>query len=277
MIKEPTLPTLKPPPTLTSETQPRPTIGVIIPTWGSPGLLKRCLRSLLRDAPRTPASDGVEIIAVDDGSCVEYTLPELEVPGVSLVRRAARGGFAATCNTGAEHARSEWLVFLNDDAFVTLRDLRRLVAVGASGGAAIIGPQLIGPDGRKQDSMGSLPCPAAIVLTKLGRLLGTEFPGASHRRQIPEEVACEWVSGACLAVRAEVFRDAGSFDTEFTYFEDADLCARVRRQEETVMATSRVTVVHIGGATFTRISAQRKEAYRRSRRLFFRRHCRVWP
>ena len=90
----------------------RPVVSVVVPTRGRPGALKRCLESLMRqDYP----TDAFEIVVIDDGSPQPVTLPEFG-SGVSVtLSRQTQGGPAAARNHGLEHARGEYVAFIDDD------------------------------------------------------------------------------------------------------------------------------------------------------------------
>ena len=100
----------------------RPVVSVVVPTRGRPGALKRCLESLARqDYP----IDAFEIVVIDDGSPQPVTLPELG-SGVSFtLHRQAQGGPAAARNHGLEHARGEYVAFIDDDCEASPDWLRR--------------------------------------------------------------------------------------------------------------------------------------------------------
>jgi N-acetylglucosaminyl-diphospho-decaprenol L-rhamnosyltransferase len=66
----------------------------------------------------------------------------------------------------------------------------------------------------------------------------------------PDPVRRDWVSGAALVVRRTVFEQVGGFDERyFMYFEDVDLCARIRREGYEVHYIAGVSVEHLGGGS----------------------------
>ncbi|MHB9149530.1 MAG: glycosyltransferase family 2 protein [Thermoleophilia bacterium] len=245
---------------------------MIIPSWNARGMLQRCLRSL---APGVDADDlqAVQVLVVDDASSDGSAEAAAgSGPWVSVIAHDVNRGFAATCNTGAAAASGRWLLFLNADAFVTRAQVHELRGVAEELDAAALGPRLVFGDGSAQDSGGSFPRPASIALTKLGRLLGREYAGASHRSHVFGTSPVDWVGGACLLVDADVFRAVEGFDDNLTYFEDVDLCRRIGLSGGAVYLTDRVEVTHIGGASFSLIAAQVPRRYRDSRRRLAEKH-----
>lgn len=81
------------------------TFSVVIPSHGRALALQRCLRAL-----QALGQAELEIVVVDDG-----TEPPLTVPGGVHLFRQLRSGPAAARNLGAQMARGDWLVFMDDD------------------------------------------------------------------------------------------------------------------------------------------------------------------
>ena len=117
----------------------RPVVSVVVPTRGRPGALKRCLESLSRqDYP----TDAFEIVVIDDGSPQPVTLPELRLRRVTRVAVARRrGGPPRRATIGLEHARGEYVAFIDDDCEASPGWLRELVgALQQHPGAGVGGP-----------------------------------------------------------------------------------------------------------------------------------------
>src|SRR5262245_36509235 len=119
--------------------------SIIIPVRDQAPVTANCLKTLL--APPEHLKDA-EIIVVDDGS----TPPMERVPGppgdqVRLVAHEINRGFAAACNTGAEAASGEYLVFLNNDTVPREGWLDALVRYAEERPrAAAVGSKLLFPD-----------------------------------------------------------------------------------------------------------------------------------
>lgn len=247
-------------------------VSVVIPSWNGEAVLARCLATL---GPASPDGVeglvGLEIIVVDDASIDgSAQMVRRDHPTVRLIEHASNRGFAASCNDGAAVAAGEWFLFLNSDAFIDPARVAALVRTAESLGASALGPQLLYEDGAPQDSGGMFPTPWAIALTKLGRLVGRDLPGASHIRRVGAATPCEWVTGACLLMRAAVFRAVGGFDDRLTYVEDVELGRRVVDAGGRLFLTGSVTVTHLCGVSFGLIAARVPRLYRRSQRVLAR-------
>lgn len=70
--------------------------------------------------------------------------------------------------------------------------------------------------------------------------------------QYDDEISVDWISGACMAIRAEVFHESGGFDASyFAHMEEIDWCWRLRRKGYDFRYLSAVKVFHVGGATLS--------------------------
>ena len=134
-----------------------PSVSIVIPTYNGVDQLRTCLRSLDETVP-DPFNG--EVIVVDDGSGTDMRelLDQWRDSRLNLevVRNPKNRGFVASCNRGADAAKNDFLVFLNDDTIAQdgwlqalLRTFREYPEVGAVGG------RLLYPDGCLQEA-GSL-------------------------------------------------------------------------------------------------------------------------
>lgn len=239
-----------------------PRVSVIVPLWNGAACIRDCVAALMAQT----IADQLEILVVDDASSDEgATLVEREFPQVRLIRRAANGGFAAACNTGLQAARGDVLVLLNqdvvlaDDALQVLVDALRLPERGAVGG------KLRYPDGRVQHAGGYLLWPQGF-----GMHYGV---GAPDDGQFDTPQAVEFVTGALLAVRREVFQEVGGLDEGFypAYYEDVDWCFRIRAAGYTIWYEPRAVGVHQESGAL-RDMPTREVAYHRGRWRFLLKH-----
>jgi GT2 family glycosyltransferase/glycosyltransferase involved in cell wall biosynthesis len=194
-----------------------PSASVIILNFNGREHLPDCLGSLVGlDYPH----DRLEILVVDNGSTdgsVEWV--RQHHPDVRVVELGANLGFAEGNNRGATEARGEFLVFLNTDTRVTPGWLRALVAPLAGGDSDIAATA-----SKMLDWEG-----AHLDFPVYATLLGMPYASREARRhRRPEDYARPgallFPSGGAMAVRRDVFLDAGGFDADFfMYHEDVDL------------------------------------------------------
>jgi GT2 family glycosyltransferase/glycosyltransferase involved in cell wall biosynthesis len=216
-----------------------PKISIVIPFHGEAALTLRCLYGLSRHE----TAHGFEVIAVDDGSDAAARQAVERVAGLRIVSHASAHGFVAACNAGAAAARGEFLLFLNNDTFPQPRLLDELVAAFALPQAGVVGAALIYPDGRLQEA-GAIVWRDAQAFN-IGRGQDPDDPDFCFAREV------DYCSGACLMIRRELFSRLGGFDPRYApaYYEDADLCFRVREAGQRVYVQPLARVVHVEGAT----------------------------
>jgi GT2 family glycosyltransferase len=225
--------------------------SIIIVSYQTRDLLRRCLQTIeaRRGALRT------ETIVVDnasrDGS---VRMLEVEFPWVRAIALERNIGFGAANNRGFAEARGRYFVLLNSDAFVGPRALELAVRhMDEAPEVAVGGARLIGENGCWQPSARMFPSPLNDLLLMSGlaaRFPRSKFFGRMDRRWADPAIAVEtdWVCGAFLILRPAVARTLGGFDESFfMYFEEVDLCRRVKASGHRVWYWPDIEVVHLGG------------------------------
>ncbi len=192
-------------------------LGAVVLAYGGGGEFRAVVESLLASGV-APA----EILVVHNQAAPGESAPPAP-PGVEVVETGANLGYAGGMNVGVERllaAGATELLLLTHDARLRPGALAALRAAAAETDFAILGPALMLRDSEVPFSCGGLTGP----------------DGANrHRKRLPAGagpvVACDWVDGGTMLIRAEVFERVGRFDEGFWgYCEEADLCLRARRQ-----------------------------------------------
>lgn len=222
-------------------------LSILIVNWNSCELLRKCLRSIRA----THAGLDPQVVVVDGGSfdgCGEMV--GREFPEVEFVQCPDNIGFGRANNLGFARVAGETLLLLNPDTELAHGALNEMLhALQAVPGTGLVGAGLLNPDGSNQlTSIHPAPTPwnCAVDCDWLRRRWWrTKGPGTDDA---PVEV--EAVSGACMMLRADLFRRLGGFDPRyFMYAEDMDLCHRVRRAGWHIRHVPRAHVVHHGGGS----------------------------
>ncbi len=217
-----------------------PLASIVIPVYNKVELTRACLDSIAR----TPSDIDYEVIVVDDCSSDRTEAFLSECSGILALRNEVNSGFIDTCNRGAEQARGEFVIFLNNDTTVKPGWLDALISTFRSDPeAGVVGAKLVYPDGRLQEAGGIIFNDASGW--NYGRNESADRPQYSFVSE------ADYVSGACLAVRRADFIELGGFDTRFrpAYYEDTDLCFQMRARGKKVMVQPAATIVHHEGAT----------------------------
>lgn len=220
-----------------------PLISVIVPAYGQDLHTFTCLRALAEEAARVP----LEVIVMDDCAPTPAEEALRAVRGVHFHRNATNLGFVRNCNAGATLARGEYLLFLNNDAVVAPGSLEALAAIferHPDAGAA--GAKLVYPDGRLQEAGGVVWRDGSGW--NYGKGDDPSRPEYSYVREV------DYCSGACLMVPRSTFHELGGFDELYqpAYYEDSDLCFRIRAAGKKVYYQPAAEVVHFEGVSHGR-------------------------
>jgi GT2 family glycosyltransferase len=242
-------------------------ISVSIVNTNNRELLLGCLETLQESL--TPDVD-VEILvldnASDDGS-VEAV--RTRFPDVRLLPQRFRAGFAANHNTVIRASTGRYVYVLNEDTLSENWGFAQLVSeLDAHAKAGALGPRIVDPEGRHQRSAWRFPTPAVSVLgvPTLGQLGVAQSKGVQPR-------TVDWVLGAALLLRREALDEVGLFDEGFfIYFEEVDLCLRLRRAGWEVRYFPAVTVVHYESQFSADIPERRVNELWRGRHRYWRKH-----
>lgn len=225
-----------------------PHVSIIIPCHNNFTLTYRCVQSILESDAETP----FEIIVVDDGSIDETMLAELLFVGaVRVVRHASALGFVRAANAGAAVAGGDLLLFLNNDTELRTGALDELARTFADlPGIGVAGSKLINTDGTLQEAGG--------IIQRLGSGINWGLGDVAADPKYCYLRDADYVSGAALMIPRTLFESLRGFDEIYVpaYYEDTDLCFRVRQAGLRVVVQPLSEVVHHGGATSGTTAAQ---------------------
>jgi GT2 family glycosyltransferase/glycosyltransferase involved in cell wall biosynthesis/SAM-dependent methyltransferase len=245
---------------VTVTTSASPIVSVVIPTYGNWAYTRRCLESIEVNLPTTP----FEVIVVDDASPDDAADRVAQCPGVRLVRTPRNLGFVGACNLGAEHARGELLMFLNNDTEVRHGWLDTLVdTTETRSDVGLVGSKLVYPDGRLQE------CGGIVWADGNGWNYGRNESPDEPQYQTVRDV--DYCSGAALLIRRELFEQIGGFDSRYSpaYYEDTDLAFAVREAGyRTLVQPASVVVHHEGVSNGTDVSSGLKRHQELNRAVF---------
>lgn len=221
-----------------------PLVSVIIPVHDEFERTYTCLASILERSSAVP----FEVLVVDDGSRDETRDMQAAVSGVRVLRQETNLGFIAACNRGAQEARGEFLVFLNNDTVVCPDWLTPLLAPfrgrpPGRGAVGLVGAKLVYPDGRLQE------CGGIVFSDGTAWNYGRGDDPADPRYEFAYDA--DYCSGACIAIPRELFWRLGGFDARYApmYYEDVDLAFAVRAAGLRVVCQPACVIVHSEGGT----------------------------
>ena len=169
--------------------------------------------------------------------------PPLSAVGFSfpfeVVRNPRRRGFGENHNSALLRAGSGMFCVMNPDIRIPIDPVPELLRVAADPEIGVVSPAVTAEDLSPEDHAREFP--------SLLSLLAKAF-GCSPRTAPPSEQSVyfpDWVAGMFMLFRAETLRSIGGFDERyFLYYEDVDLCARLRQEGLQVAVCATVSVVH---------------------------------
>jgi len=237
-------------------------LSVSIVNTNSRELLLACLESL--------APVEAEIVVLDnaseDGSAAAV---RERFPHVRVIEQEHRAGFGSNHNTVIRATTGRYVYVLNEDTTADDWSFERITEyLDAHPQVAALGPRLVYPDGRLQDSAWRFPTPlvSTMGLATLGQLGVKQSKGASVR-------PVDWVMGAALVLRREALDQVGLFDEDFfLYSEEVDLQARLRQAGWETHYFPELTVVHHESQFSAGIPERRINEMWRSRHRYWRKH-----
>jgi GT2 family glycosyltransferase len=225
-----------------------------------------------------------EIVVVDNASADgSAAIAEEFAPRVRLLRNRENVGFGRGVNQGVQASTGALILIMNPDCRLTAGALPALQAeLDAHTECALVGPRVLDPDGTVQGSVRGDPDMLTGLFGRTGRLrrLLPWLPVSSRNVVTPaapaagaRSVSVDWVSGACMLVRRDRFAAVGGFDERyFLYWEDADLCRRLRARGYQIRYVPGADVVHRVGQSSRTARADSIRAFHASAYRYYATH-----
>jgi N-acetylglucosaminyl-diphospho-decaprenol L-rhamnosyltransferase len=241
-------------------------LSILIVSWNTRALLADLLASL------ADADLSAQLIVIDNASTdASAEMVAERFPQVELICNAENVGFARANNQGIQQAVGRTVLLLNCDTQIpsgTLAGLVEFMDTHSDVGAC--SPRLLTREGAPQaHAFGDDPSLIYLLRRGLNRLIRQR---PLHDWGVDHTVDVDWVSGACLLLRREALVQVGGLDGRiFMYFEDVDLCRRIRQQGWRVCYVPEIGITHLGGQSLIQ-NPQAPAAYQESLRYFYAKH-----
>lgn len=244
-----------------------PELSVIVVNYNDRKNLGLCLSSIQEEAKGID----FEALVVDNGSTdasPEYVA--LNFPWVKLITNGQNTGFARANNLGLKESNGEFILFLNTDAVICPKALALLLSeIKKDASIGVVAPALLTGERSHQVSFGRRVDFFSELVKKCfwNAFQGIKLKIWSRRENV------RWVSAASMLARRRALEEAGGFDENFfLYFEDIDLCYRIKELGWKVVYDPRARVYHQGGSSTSAQKARSRLEYRKSQVYFYRKH-----
>jgi GT2 family glycosyltransferase len=189
---------------------------------------------------------------------------------VQYVQNEVNVGFSKAANQGTQLAKSDYILFLNDDCSISAKQISELVKEAKSKNWQAISPTFVDTNGNVQQNY-QQPIPTfwslVVEWSPLHRFL--KMPSGDKKKTLP---------GGCLLIEKSVLEKIGGWDERFwLWWEDVDLSYRLEEEDIKFGISEDIKVEHVGGQTFAEFSDDwRKQVFFHSLQIFAQKHFPRW-
>jgi N-acetylglucosaminyl-diphospho-decaprenol L-rhamnosyltransferase len=209
-------------------------VSFSIVSHGQGGLLKNLLNDLSKIEDKVFEVIITINIPEDDFYTTGYKYP------VKVIRNQKPKGFGANHNSAFKVATGMYFAVVNPDIRCFSFNLLELVANFNNSRIGVVAPVVFDENGRYQDSARKRPTALSILRRFLSKNTIYDYPLDSVAMNV------DWVAGMFVLFRRNVFKSVCGFDDNrfYMYYEDADICLRIRAKGWLVVVDPKVPVVH---------------------------------
>ncbi len=160
---------------------------------------------------------------------------------IKVIRNPIPMGFATNHNQAFTYAAGQFFCVMNPDIRLNNNPFQALLAyLQDSSAVGVVAPLVLDTNGAIEDSARRFPTPLKIFCKAFGRCKGSDYFVKNN------PIFPDWVGGMFMLFPREVFKKLGGFDQRyFLYYEDVDLCARLRLKGYEVAVCPDAKVVHL--------------------------------
>lgn len=250
-------------------------LSVVIVSWNTHDILRRCLRSVFENLGALAA----EVFVVDNGSSDgSADMVEREFSEATLIRNPTNRGFAAANNQAMSRACGRYILLLNSDTEVLDSVLSRSVHyMDANPSVGVFACRVLNPDGSVQPTCFMSPSVINTMLKVSGlfRFSWPRFFGREHlmhwNRDSERDV--DVVTGCYLLARSSAVDEVGLLDERFFFFgEETDWCKRFDEAGWEIRFAPVGEIVHIGNASGRKLDSRRDLLLTKGLVRFHRKH-----
>ncbi len=231
-------------------------IAIVILNWNGARLFEKFLPSVIRNSE----NENTAIFVADNGSTDNSVeILTTRFPEVKIIELGENYGFAEGYNRALQQIEASYFILLNSDVEVTPHWMEKCLQLFKENEKiAVVQPKILsfekphlfeyaGAAGGFIDKFGYPFC--------RGRILNQMEPDVG---QYNKATPVFWASGACMFVKADLFKKAGGFDGDFwAHMEEIDLCWRLKSRGYEIWYQPDSAVFHLGGGTLSYGSPQK--------------------
>ncbi|MEI6626998.1 MAG: glycosyltransferase family 2 protein [bacterium] len=238
-------------------------VSIVIVSWNTKDLLKKCLQSLFVEHDNIEK----EVFVVDNNSQDgTVNMVARDFSQVTLMANNYNAGFAKANNQALELATGDYVLLLNPDTELLPGAIKKSVEfMLANPLCGVMGPKMYFPDHSFQSSVRRFPTLSAILmmllklpkffkhLPAIDRYLAVDFDYTKTQE-------CDQVMGAYMFMPKKLLTEIGLLDERFfIWFEEVDFCRRTKKAGYMVMYDPEVEIIHVGGQSFAQQKTVKKQ------------------
>jgi len=227
-------------------------LAIIIINYNSSEFSQKCIQSVLEN---TTSTISYEIIIVDNASknrdyeALKNYISKLKNTNIRLYRSRINTGFGGGNMYGVQFAHANYYLFLNNDTLL-IKDPIKICFdfMEKTGDAALCGPQIFNEHQKKEVSFDHFTSIGREIFGK--KMLEFVFRKTkpNRRKQYSTPLSVDYVNGSFMFFRAKDFDSVGGFDTTiFLYFEESDICYRLKKKNRKTYFIPSASYLHYQG------------------------------
>lgn len=246
-------------------------VSIIIVNYKSWKHLKNCLDSLTHI---TQENFTFEVVIIDnnsdDGKLKEFSK---KYSNFRFIENSGNNGFANGCNLGAIHSVGKNMLFLNPDTIADENAIHKMLGcLNANENYGIVSCNQLNNNGSFEAVNRVFPGPLTLfgITRAIYRLIAKEI------KQDDEQIFPDWVSGSVVFISRKWFQKINGWNEDYwMYFEDVDVCKKVKAAKGEVVLLKNVNIIHNhGGASRININTSKitKSEVLISKHVYIRNH-----
>lgn len=221
-----------------------------------------------------------EIFVVDNNSqdgSIEAI--EKEFPNINIIKSPVNAGFGAANNIAIKQAKGKYILCLNTDTLLinnAIKIMYDFMEKVENQKVAVCGSVLFNKDLTLGICGGNFPNITEIFwkfgLRNILKKQYLKYKLTLTANEIDKQSNIDYVTGADILFRKSVLDEVGLFDEKFfMYFEETDLCKRIRDKGYDIKLVKDAKIIHLEGQS-NKNTLQKKEISKRSEFYYFRKH-----
>ncbi|MCR8916741.1 glycosyltransferase family 2 protein [Bacteroides sp. ET225] len=239
-------------------------VSIIIVNYNTELLILDCIKSIYEKTQYI----SFEIIVVDNASSNDHSILKTD-SRIRYIQSETNLGFGKANNLGAKHAKGKYLFFLNPDTFLINNAIFILFQfIENNHDVGICGGNLYTKDLKPTHSHFTIAPGIKFELYNLFSGKTFLFKDVSYFNYSENPISVEYITGADLFIRKELFESINGFDKDFfMYFEESYLCFIAKQENSLVINVPQAHIIHLEGQSFS-LKEKREMLYLQGRKLY---------